>query len=143
MRNLEKYKRDTYYLNLTKEVCVFLMMAYSLSNEYMMEKLGPMFAVLAVAFMFTPRAIINDLFDRDTEGERETEQVTHPEWKRKMTVALNIIKFFCLVIMTLYMFLNTWMTTTFGTVTIWMACFFMVIPRKLINMLATDSYQIR
>lgn len=135
MRTKEQFKNDTYILHLIKEVSVFTMMAYGFANEIMMNALGPIIAFLAVAFMFIPRVVINDLLDKDSEGTREIKQIVVPEWKRKMNIALNILKFICLIILTLFIFFNTKMMDVFGTSVLWIASCFMVIPRKIINML--------
>ena len=136
MRTIEQFKNDTYILHLIKEVSVFTMMAYGFANETMMNSLGPIIAFLAAAFMFIPRVVINDLLDKDySEGPREIKQIVVPDWKRKMNIALNIIKFICLIILTLFMFFNTTMMDVFGTSVLWIASCFMVIPRKIINML--------
>ena len=138
MRTIEQFKRDTYFLNLIKEASVFTMMAFGFFNEPMMSNFGPMFAIMAVTFMFIPRVIINDFLDGDNEGAQQTNSI--PSWKRSLNVALNYIKFVCLVILTLYIFLNKGMMEFGGTLLLWFVSFFMVIPRKLINIIAQDAH---
>ena len=137
MRTIEQFKRDTYFLNLTKEVSVFTMMAYGFFNEPMMSNFGPMIAILVVVFMFIPRVIINDFLDGDKEGTRQTNKI--PSWKRSLNVALDYTKFVCLVILALYVFLNKEMMEFGGTFLIWIVSCFMIIPRKLINIIAQDA----
>ena len=134
MRTEKQYKRDTYYLNLTKEVSVFTMMAYSLFNNFMMTSFGPMIAVLAIVFMFIPRQWINELLDKEEDGTRERKETEYPKTFRNFIIALNLTKFISLVVLTLYMILNYRMMETFGITLLYGASLFMVIPRKLIYM---------
>ena len=140
MRTISQFERDTYLLNLLKEVCVFTMIVYGLFNETMMTTIGPMIALMAVVFMFIPRVIINDLLDKEAKGTREIKPIVVPEWKRTLNVVLNITKFICLIILVLYIFLNKEMMDFGGILLIWMVSVFMIIPRKLINMWAKDAY---
>ena len=68
MRTRKQFNRDTYLLNLIKEVCLFTIMAYGFSNQFMMDHFGPMIPMVAVIFMFIPRVIINETLDKDAEG---------------------------------------------------------------------------
>ena len=129
MRTEKQYKRDTYYLNLGKAVSIAIMIAYGFYNETLTAALGEPLALIAVLFMLIPRSFINELFDQDIDGGREIKNLSSPS---TLKLILNVIKFVCLVILTLYALLNNQMIEAFGRFPLWIASGFMVIPRKLI-----------
>lgn len=121
-----------YYLDLTKEVCVFTMMAYGFANETMMSSLGPMIVLLATLFMFIPRDYIMNFLGKD-EGRKKK---AVPEWQiSNLWMVLDFMKFVSLIVLTLYAFLNSIMMDFGGTLLLWTVSCFMVVPRKLIKIL--------
>ena len=137
MRTKAQKKHHDYYLFLLSQCCIFIMMAFCYFNEALMESLDIYLVTAATIFMFIPRGLINDLLDKNTVGSREKSDL--PEWKINFTLTQNIIKFFCLITLTLYIYSNQWCMEVLGLLPLVLATIYMVIPRKLMYMIYKES----
>ena len=59
MRNIEEKKRDTMILNITKAICIFIMIIYCFFNDFLLDHIGGMICIFAISFMVITRKLIN------------------------------------------------------------------------------------
>lgn len=135
MRNNKQFKRDNYLLNITKEASVFIMLACAYFNDLMSNPGILILVILSTMFMLIPRKTINEYLDK---GERAATKQHNPKLIN-MYIFLNITKFISLILLTLYIFLNTIMMQKIGIFVLILITSFMIVPRRLINLLAEDD----
>lgn len=133
MRNNKQFKRDNYLLNITKEASVFIMLACAYFNDLMSNPGILILVILSTMFMLIPRKTINEYLDK---GERAAQ---HNPKLINMYIFLNITKFISLILLTLYIFLNTIMMQKIGIFVLILITSFLVVPRRLIYILAEDD----
>lgn len=139
MRNQKQFERDTYLLDITKEASVFIMLVCGYFNQILISIPGVyLLTILSTIFMFIPRIVINKRLDKNVKGERAKIKQHNP-FVKEMNDVLDCLKFVSLTILTLYVFLNSFMMENIGLWGLIVITSFMVVPRRLMNILVEDE----
>lgn len=85
-RTNEEKMRHTAILNIIKFICILVMTAYCFFNEWLLDHVGGLICIVAIAFMLTPRNLINWSLDNLDEQNNNTLNLRGRLWGRHYNI---------------------------------------------------------